>query len=117
MRPAVGQVGTARPDVAGEDRLLPDQRLDGESHVERGGDDFGRLQRPRVGARDDLGYRLLAQMPDGGGRLRAAGVRQARVAQAGVLAVPAEMQVEMRLPVAHQDHRRPRSPPPCRNML
>jgi hypothetical protein len=104
VRPVALQLRARRAYVAGEGVAFTHDRIDCEGQTERGGNRLGCLQRSGIGRNDDP----LDAMPNqflggfmclGVAQAGEAGINDARITPGG-----AEMQVELTLAMAQQDH-------------
>jgi hypothetical protein len=103
-RPIPFEIGAGRADVAGEGVTLPHDRIDGDWQAQRLGDRAGGLQGSGVWRDDDALDSLPQKLLGGFPRLGVPERGEARVDDAGIAAGGAEMQVELALAVAQQDH-------------
>src|SRR5690606_11789146 len=78
-RPAPRQLARRGADVADESGMLAYGDLDGEGQLEQLGDDRCRLQRPRIGARDQPPHALSPQLLRQASGLAASLLRQGRI--------------------------------------
>ena len=102
--PVALQLMPRRADVAGEGVTLADDRVDGNRQVQRGGDWAGGLQCTGVGRNDNLLDLLAGELSGGLLGLGVAERGQGWIDDAGVASRDAEVQVELALAVAQQNH-------------